>query len=318
MSYTASPPLDLELKPSELPPGCTAPLRAPADGRLVLNGKVIWLRLVRLRAGEFVLYARWDERNALVLRNGAPQIWKHKPTPQKLHAIAKHFERDSSWKFASIHRINSSCEGKAIVALNRNRHPVTPYSNDCALTDATLKNPAPFETDFNVRKSQVTNIMAALETPGSYAEFLWQWMRATSEEREKIWQSKLEERAELKRLMTNILHCLPELWEQTHEFRLQYDYSDWASDWHCSSDYQALNDASLSPYAKRWIISWQSYLSAHFYPTYVRQIQPFIEQKIYECVPYNSHVVRPPTAHQQLEARLQLRAWLQGNAPEQC
>ena len=315
MSYTASPRIDFELKQSELPPGCTAPLRAPADGRLVLNGKVILLRLVRLRAGEFVLYARWDERNALVLRKSAPQIWKHKPSPQKLRAIAGHFERDSSWKFASVHRVNSSPTGKTIVALNRNLHPITPYPNDCALTD-DLKNPAPFEADFDAQKSEAINIMSALEMPGSYAEFLWHWMRATPKEREKIWQLKLEERAQLKHLMTIILYCLPELWAQPHEFRLQYNYSNWADNWYYREDCHAVKNVPLSDSAARWLASWQSYMSAHFHPTYVMQIQPFISHEIYDGVPYSSPLVQTPTAHEQLEARLHLRDWLQQNAPE--
>ena len=316
MSYTASPPLDLELKSSELPPGCTAPLSAPADGRLVINGKVMLLRLVRLRAGEFVLYARWNERNALVLRNGVPQIWKGKPTPQKLRAVAGYFASDNSWKFAAVRIVPSPPNGRAVVALNRSLHPLHSYPTDYALTDNTLRNLIPFETDVNSNQTEFDDIMTHLETPGSFANFSWRWLQGDSIQRDEIWNAEIAKLDELERLMAWILCCVPELWEKTNALRLQRNYQDWADNWYCNADPQASSYIALSPAYENWIEAWSVLLAFKFQPTHLVQLQPYIKSQPNYQLTRSSALVSQPTAHEQLEAHLQLRAWLQHNAPK--
>ena len=315
MSYTASPPLDLELKSSELPPGCTAPLRAPADGRLIINGKAMLLRLVRLRAGEFVLYARWDERNALVLRNGAPQIWKGKPTPQKLRAVAGYFASDNSWKFAAVHIVPSPQNGRAVVALNRNLHPSHSYPTDCALTDNTLRNLIPFEADVNSNRTEFGNIMANLRTPCSFANFSWRWLQSDSAQRDEIWNAEVTKLDELEKLMTWILCCVPELWEKTNALRLQHNYQDWSDSWYCNADPQASSYLPLSPAYENWIEAWSTLLAFKFQPTHLVQLQNHVKSQANHLT-RSSALISQPTAHEQLEAHLNLSNWLQHNAPK--
>ena len=316
ISYTASPPELLTLAPSELPPGCTAPLSAPADGRLVANGKIVTLRLVRLQAGKFVLYARWNERNALVLRDGAPQIWQTKPTPQKLRAIAARFARDSSWKFASVHLISRPQQGNPVVALNRNLHPFTSYPTDFALTDGTLGKPIAFEAEFDRNQSEFNIITRALETPGSFARFAWLWLRSNPAQRDALWNAQLAKRAELKQLMTWILWCCAELWQMAEALGIKYDYHDWQHNWYYNADSQGNWMLTLSAAAEKWIEAWSAFLSSRFQPTHIVQIQSYIGSQSDDRELGQSPFISQPSAHEQLEARLHLRDWLQRNAPE--
>ncbi len=317
MPYTSSPPVDLKLKSSELPPVCTAPLCAPADGRLVQSGKVITLRLVRLRAGEFVIYARWDGRNALVLRNGVPQIWKGKPTPQKLRAIAGHFARDNSWKFASVHIIPGSQNGHAIMALNRSLHPFNSYPTDYALTDSHLQNLIHFQADVDRNQSEFDDIMTHIQTMGSFANFAWQWLRSTLNKRNEIWETEIAKRGELEEIMTWIVWSLTEIWQQTDKVRIQCYYEDWQSNWFENADPRASNYLPLSPVAQRWIGQWSALLACQFQPTNLRHLQPYTESQSDYHLPFEKVFIGTPTAHEKIEARSQLRDWLQINAPKQ-
>ena len=318
MAYTASPPLDLELKPPELPPGCTAPLRAPADGRLVINGKVILLRLVRLRAGEFVLYARWNDNNYLALHDQLPQIWKGKPTPQKLRRIAENLAC-FSWSFGAVFVVPHLQSGRNVVAIRRGVYLALEAAQSYAWVTNDLRFLIGFDLDKKPDKTESVNLEEALNSCETSAHFAYRWLKANSAERIEIWNREIEKRAQLELLMQHVLWCLPEIWEQFDEIRLCSTQAYEASEWFFVVQKRPYHFPQLSSEASAFALKWGEFWQTHFLPIHALALQEQNPQFYKLGFDMNTlgASVRAPTAHEQLEARLQLRAWLQQNAPEQ-
>ena len=317
MSYTSSPPINLELKPSELPPGCTAPLRAPADARLVFNGKVILLRLVRLRAGEFVLYARWNDKNYLALHAQMPQIWRGKPTLTKLQRIAENLQQ-FAWSFAAVCVVPHLKSGRAVLALRRGIHLSLDSAQSYAWVTNNLRALIGFDIDKNPNTTEAANLQTALNSDGTLANFAYLWLRASPDERVEIWNREAAKRAQLEELMKYVLWCLPEVWAQTDKIRLCSTRAYRPEEWSFIVSTYPFRCPQLSPHAAEFALKWGKFWQNHFLPIHALALQENNPQfyKLGFVTPTQGRLVRTPTAHEQLEASLKLRAWLQDNAPE--
>ena len=317
MSYTASPPLDFEIKPSELPPGCTAPLRAPADGRLVANGKVILLRLVRLRAGEFVLYARWDNNNYLALHAQTPQVWRGKPTPMKLQRIAESLH-DFAWSFGAIFVVPHQQSGRSVIAIRRGIHLALQTARSYAWVTNDLRFLIGFDLDKNPRETEAANLKVALNSPETSAYFAYRWLEASPAKRDEIWNREMEKRARLEELMRYVTWCLPEVWAQTDVIRLCSTRAYKPDEWFFVISTYPFRCPQLSPSAAEFVLNWGHFWQDYFLPIHALALQENNSQfyKLGFITPTHGPTIRAPTAHEQLEARLSLRAWLQLNAPK--
>ena len=316
MSYSASPPVSLELKPTELPPGCTAPLRARADGRLVVNGKVVLLRLVRLRGGEFVLYARWDERNYIALYAQTPQIWRGKPTPLKLQRIAENLEY-FAWSFGVINVIQHRQSGRSVVAMRRGIHLSLNTAQSYAWVTHELRSPIGFDLDKDPNRTESANLQAALNSRDTLAHFAYLWFQAKPAERIEIWNREVEKRAQLESLMKNVLWCLPAIWSQTDKIRLCSTRAYQPDKWFFIADSYPFRCPQLSSDDAELALKWGQFWQSHFLPIHALSLQENNQfYKLGFFMPTHGATIHAPTAHEQLEARLQMHAWLQANAPE--
>ena len=313
MSYTASPPISFELKPSELPLGCTAPLCAPADGRLVRNGDVILLRLIRLRRERFALWVRWRERNFVAVYGRAPQIWKGKPTADKLRRIAGNL--GGGWTLASVYQVPYAPSGRSYTAINRGFHPFMwqEGANKAWLSDDW--NEA-IGFDFNNGRYGVSTedaLAKALCNEDTPTYFAWRWSRANAGERAAIWGSQHRKNAELNQLLTWVLWCQPEFWERNERVVLTHSHAGWSQNWCSTIDFSAGQKSEL--HKARFCLQWGQELRRHFDPHPAWEFQQHNSQLgLPELTDY-AHV-SAPSAHQQLEAHLHLRDWLQRNAPD--
>ena len=150
--------------------------------------------------------------------------------------------------------------------------------------------------------------------PASEARFSWQWAQWSDEERNQQLAPGCNW-AEFRHTMKLVLHTNSRLWQsdtrtlwgilpdaESGELRaILHDYE---------SDLDVMDDLTRA---------WSSWLIAHFASDWRAD---WMRQ--YHCVDnFTSHshqeralvtIQQPPTAHEQLEAKLQLRDWLQGKA----
>ena len=316
MLYTPSPPESLTLQPSELPLGCTAPLSAPADGRISGQGRIVLLRLVRLKAERFVLYARWNGRNTIALHQGKPQVWQGKPTPLKLQRVAARFgEEEFAWSFASICVISHRQSGRKITALGFDPDVSSP-NKFYLWANADLSDTVGFQLYGDVRTTEEINLTTALNTPGSCGNFAHLWLQATPAERAEIWRAQVEKRAELEQLMKWVSWCVPEIWAQTGRIQLCSTRAYRADEWFFASDNRPYHSPQLSIRAENLILQWGQFWQARFLPIYALWLQEN-NHDLEFSMPTLGATIQAPTAHEQLEAHLHLRDWLQRNAPEQ-
>ncbi len=314
MTYTSSPQADVQLQPSELPPGCTAPLCAPADGKLVRDGQIRLLRLVRFKAGHFVLYVQWEGRNCLALRDGVPQVWRGKPTPNKLRRVAESAEW-ARWSYAPVYTVPHLQSGRTVFALGMGFHPSHQPCN-YVWVDSELRSSVAFTIESDERKSESDNLKAALNASDSFASYACRWLQAPSQGRSEMWRLEVERRAELEQLMKWVVWCLPEVWEQGERVQLCSTRAYSASEWFFIAQTRPYRLPQLSPDASAIALRWGQFWQPYFLPIHALSLQE-LNWKLGYSMPTLGATIHPPTAHQQLEARLNVRDWLSRNAPEQ-
>ncbi len=305
----------LELESWEMLPGCTEPRRAFVHGRSERSGVTALLRIVRFAPGRFGMFVRLHERNYLLLREGAPQIWKRKPIGIKLGRIADSIWPRGSLSLASVYVVRDLQNGRDVVALEgANVENWSQTRRGFSWVDDRFENPLRFH-DENVPDA-ASFLAAQLNTPNSFARWLWNWLQASTEQRQWLWQEQQTKREKMEQLMTQVLWCLPELWQQAEEVQLAYNHSGAGNNWVYKRQPSPREYIRLNlPESFDFIARWGAELNQRFVPFHHLHLLELNRKFSTETARFGSVVVAP-TMHEQIEARLKLREWLEQNAPE--
>lgn len=287
---------------------------------------------MRLPAGDFVLYARREKRNVLTLEKGLfsprrdlPKLWARKPKPDELERIAEDLSRFEVWGLGAICVVPHLQSGRSVVAVRRGHTFPNAMECYCWVTD-DLCAPVGFDitNEIDRAKSELENLTIALNTPDAGPQFAYRWFLANPDERADLWRREVEKFKQLEALMKAALYGLPEVWAKVEAIRLYLPHVCRANCWfEVKSSYpQPFPDLSArtTELALKWGQLWQT----HFLPVHVFSLQTnnnSLSQKnslskVDFDLPFQGAVAHAPTAHEQIEACLHLRAWLQRNAPE--
>lgn len=178
---------------------------------------------------------------------------------------------------------------------------------------------------FNERQAR-EYLLGEWHDTSSDARFAWQWSQYHGQECLMQYSGIREYFTELERIMKLILIASTYLW-QVDSYWL-WDFTPWEEkeqllDPSKASTPPSLNNRTSRPYLQSNLHLWNCYLLQSYTPKWKEE---WIGK--HECIGHTMKLkeranVRlimnsPPTAHQQLEAKLALRDWLKGKAtPEQ-
>ncbi len=312
---------ELALQPWELPPGYRGLYRDKVDYQSDIRGVPVRGRWVRLGRGRWVLFVRRLGQNYIVIngQTGGPQIWQGKPVSRKKQGIIEQMRWGNSLRLAALRTIPpSQPAGHSIVALCV--VPLTKLSvtqGAATLLDEKLENP--LNLRFDPAKDGFEQLQAHHKSPGSITEFAWNWWSVSEQQRRAMDEEERARLLQMKRLMRCVLWCLPEVWAATDGVSLLFTPRHIPYQWFDSlntASYQAAH-IELSPATAALIEAWGEELERHFLPLVGEELYQLNPQMQRQTAPPRGNLVGAPTATEQLQAHIELRAWLRIHAPAQ-
>ena len=168
--------------------------------------------------------------------------------------------------------------------------------------------PAPIALDSNSDKAG-QQLQNAWEDQNSDAYFAWQWAALNREERLKKCTGFEGDWDELKEVMELILRASSALWDLDSGWNWWFNVGNDGNDISSRNDYEVEGELILKP--------WQPILDARFRPKWREKwlTRHLCVAKFWREEGVSEDVyIDAVTAHEQLEAKLQLRAWLQDKA----
>ena len=306
---------EITLRSWELPVGCPAPLSAPIDAEIEA-GKI---RMVETEKGIFWVFFQprnhWQSHYLVrELIRSEPARWKTRKSPDELAKIIRKATRGDQFSLARFFFL--SAPQNAVVFWSQKE---CSWINLQSLPPFGERSRVAFHVWPSVQKraSPLVHqwILEQWEKADSQVSFSWQWARMSHDERIALLYPEADDFRELLRLMKWVVQCDAQLSEVVDEFLGAGQDIIWPL-----FRYYRNDSNHVIPMLTRQSARWGHLLRTHFHSLPpLEMFRPPLcvkewDKEMREIPTVRTHRV---SLHERLEARQNLRDWLQINAPEQ-
>jgi len=312
--------MNFRLEPHHVPSGCTVLLDAPADAvfSLLWKGREreVRLRWVRWKPSVFLLFLRVEGQIGVATQqpnspSEAPMKWKQPQySPRKLLSLARAIERGRNLNLSRSFFCAADEEPQCIMR-HRDGKGVWLSAELQTVGEFTLAVPSAAVEDF-----WKAAFFAAFGDESSEVNFAWRWARMNEEERYAWFFDGSDGLKAQEHLVRIVLQSADELWEEHALVSWRRGLSA-GEGWFYDERHRRIREPQLPLNLERW----RHFINAHAGQNQWKAAdsQRFVRYWLIGKQKMRSFDVEVPrpSAHERLEARLELRDWLEQNVSPQ-
>lgn len=290
------------LLPHEIPPGCNAPLEAPAQCVFMWEGQTILVRELRIAPARFAVFVRRREQNFVVCHplNFLPLLSSQPRLHSKLARTAQLAVKREQLHLTRLTHLRGYTVFQA-------------FQGHSIWLDDFWNESALFQFDWV--QNGFRALKRELEKPYSDASFALSWLGLSPRLRHK---KMLADREEIEHLWRWILVVTPALWTKPSRWILGFNeeliLECHANLWERFTEGISGKSVQNTEFGVH-LVRWRHFIRTQFLPTpgYALWKKHICTRAAFPKRASFQIEVTNPTFHEQIEARLNLENWLDQN-----